>query len=191
MGDGGEPGCLAQQRARCVDHDGVARMSPDRQVCPRIACVIEAPFAEAVHEGAGLGAASEVRLAVAGEGFAEQPEMIRHGLGGATVGGGDEVEWAPGAVLLPEMVEKTPDPREAVHGHMDPSRQLGLQKGTAAEPPEQGLDQMEGMLFPVADESLPEEIGPDQRAVEIHAERDRVGIGLLCFLSGLGHGAAR
>ena len=165
---------LVQQGATCVDHDRFARAAPDGEVGGRIAGVIEAAFAEFFHERLELVPAAQIGFAVAAENFIEEAGMVGNGFCHLQIGRGGENDFSPGGILFSEKFQEQFVVRQGGRINFDSRGEFMFQQRSSARPPEQNRKKPERISPQQPRERFPEQVGLDERAVQIHDERDLI-----------------
>ncbi len=165
---------LVHQRAAGIDDDGFARAAPDGKVGGRIAGVIEAAFTEYFHERLEFVPAAQVGFAVAAKNFIEEAGVIGNRFGHLQIGRGGENDFSPAIFLFAEKFQERFVEGQGGGINRDAPRELLLQERTPARPPEQNLKKAERILSEQPRERFPEQVSLDERAVQIHDERDLI-----------------
>jgi hypothetical protein len=163
---------LVQQGAAGVDDDGFARAAPDGEVGGRIAGVIKAAFAEFLQERLELVSAAHVGLAVAAKKFIEQAGVIGNRFRHPQIGRGGENDFPPGGFLFAEKFQKRFVIGQGGGINFDSRGEFMFQQRATAHPPEQDREKLEWISSQQPSEGFPEQVGFDERAVQIHDERD-------------------
>ena len=165
-------GGLFQNGSAGVDDDGFARAAPDGEVGGGIAGVIKTAFAEFFDEDLEFVRAAQIGFAVAAQHFVKQPDMIGDGQGHVAVGGGGENQFPAGGFLFAQKGEERFVIGQGGGINRDAPDELLFQESPAARPPEQNGQKLERIPPQQPRERFPEQIGLDERAVQIH---DRAG----------------
>ena len=165
---------LPGQLGRGQHHDGATRPAPHRPVHFRIPRVVEARFPELRHKQRRLGLALEVDTVFRGEHAVEHPQVARHGIRHAAVGGGGQ-EHRPSR-----------RPRFLGHGHHVPVigqgggvepdgfRHMPLERRPAPhQERRQQREQAQRARGRKAQQGLDQGVRADNRAVQVDDERDR------------------
>ena len=138
----------------------------------RIAGIIETAQAKLVDERLELGFAAKIGPAIAGEHFVEQPDMAGHRQCHAAVGRRGQHQFPARALLLAQKREERLLVRERGRVKGDAPGELLFQERPAAQPPIKNRKKLQWIPPEQPRQRFPEQIGFNERAVQIHAERD-------------------
>jgi hypothetical protein len=180
-------GARPQARARVHD-DGAPCRRPNRQVRRVVACIVEAAFAEACHQRVALGACLQVVARGTAQHFIEQVEMGRRGLRERGVARGRENDAAAPCLFAAQPRQEGFVPGEGVARERDAIGDRLLERGLAAQQPEGQRKRGPGCLCEEGNEAFQQQVGGEQRAVEIDGERGLAGGVVWCRGFGSGRG---
>ena len=170
----GHFGSASGEGLRRVDHDSFSRSGPDADVIGGITRVIKAAFAEALGECVAFGGVAEICFTVARHHIVEQTNMRGDGCGHIDVRRGGENKFSPGRLLLFEPSDEFGVIRQVCRIHFHPRGDVLLECRTTTKQNEERADRRERILSQQADERFPHHVRADERAVQIHGERDLV-----------------
>ena len=156
-----------------IDHDRTVRGSPDVEIGTGVPGVVEAAGAEPLHQHLGLAVARQVGGPVAREHLREDPDVVGDRRDHLHVGGGGEDDPPAGRPLRSEVGEQLLTIRQRLGTDAHPPRDHPLESRLSPQEPERHDEQRPGPLPHETDDRLPQQIGRQQRAVEIDAEHAR------------------
>lgn len=166
----------AGQGFRRIDHHRLARAGPDPEIVARVPGVIKAVLAETPGQRHALGGVAEIGLAVAGHHVGKQSDMIGNRPGHVDVRSGGEHQRAAVALLRLQPVPEGFVIRHAVRRDPHPRGQMLLEMRAPTNQQTQRPKRGQGIFSQQPDERFPHHVRANQRAVQIHGERDRFGL---------------
>ena len=168
-------GNAVADRSRTIDQHGLARLFPDGHIRPRIAGVGEIPATGQFADAPQLGLAFQIGFGVAANGLIEQPEMLANLIGAALVRRRDQRHPAPAGALFPQPGKHFGIVRQAGGIKDDAAGKLLLEPGAAPQQPKWNREQVQRIAPHQPQRRLEQQIGADQRAVEID---EQMAVGL-------------
>jgi hypothetical protein len=90
------------------------------------------------------------------------------------IGRGGEDDFPPGGFLFAKIFQERFVEGQGGGINRDPRGNFLFQPGATARPPEQNLEKPERIAPEQSRERFPEQVGFDERAVQIHDERDLI-----------------
>ena len=154
-----------------ADHDGGVRIAPDREVGAAVARVVEAARAEARDQRLALALALQVVVGIGAERAREQAQVRGDGFHVAAMAGADQPELATLRVLGAQPVEHRLVVGQG--GRIDRAARgdLALDAGAAGCEPADHARQRQRVADQVAGQQFREQVGAQQRVVEVDDER--------------------
>src|SRR5215831_13588324 len=96
----------SQQSRAWIDHNGLPRRGPHREIARLIAGIVEAVLPELTDETRSLTFSGEIGVPIAGQDQIEELEVIGNLAGETLIAGGRENDRSPLAVFGAEVLEK-------------------------------------------------------------------------------------
>ena len=152
-------------------HHRTPRRGPHRQVVARVAGVVEAARAVALHQPIRLALRRDVGVSVAGNDLVETTQVQGHRLGVAGVGGGAQ-HHAPAAGALvadPGQHAFVVGQRADVDAH--PLGDAALEHGLARQQPDRHAQGLQWRHVQQAQRRLLQQVAAQERAVEVDHQR--------------------
>jgi hypothetical protein len=158
----------AEAWAGVGDH-GLAGVLEEREVGEGVADVGEV-VAEAGLEGGEFVFAGKVEGTVGGEDASEEAEVGGDAVGGVGVGGGGEVDWAPGGALLFKILKEFAVIGEVGDVELDGVGEMAFEGGLALEEPAGEAQERCRVVAGYGEGGVVEGIRFDEGAVQVDAE---------------------
>ena len=154
-----------------ADRDHPARRVPHRKVLGTVADIIEAALAERSDQRVGLAGTAQIDHPVGGENAREPPPICRQRFDVAALGGRCEIDRASGVLSRANPIDHFGPEREGLGMTIHRIGQPGLEHGLATSQPDQRLPGLERMMGNEAERRFVQQVGADQRAIDIDDQR--------------------
>ena len=144
---------------------------PHRKVLGTVADIIEAALAERRDQSVGLAGTAQIDRPVGGENARETAQICRQRFDVAALGGRREIDRASSVLCRANQVDHFGPERESLGMTIHRIGQPGLEHGLATSQPDQRLPGLEWMMGNEAERRFVQQVGADQRAVDIDNQR--------------------
>jgi len=154
-----------------IDNNGLTGLLPNGEVDGGIAGVIEGALSKAFGETSAFVLTSKVSLAVAGENFMEQAQVISDTPGKAGIRGSREDKLATHATLSLEIFQERLIVREGRGVNVDTSCDLVLQAGATGEQPDRNEECIKRIMPEQPNQRFPDHICINEGAIKVDTKR--------------------
>jgi hypothetical protein len=174
----------APHPTRRSNRDSPRGLLPDGQIGRIVADIIEAALAERVHELPGFDGSGQVRRLVGCEPAVEKADVVGHFLDEPAIAGRCQINGATVASGLLDQGKHFPIVGQGARIEVGRGREAVFQGGLPARESGHHLEERLRPPPEFGEGGLDQEIGGDERAVEIHHERSRIVVDRRLELSG-------
>jgi hypothetical protein len=127
----------------------------------------------AVGEKSGFVSPLEVHFAIAGVDFVENAEVVGNGFSNLAISGGSEHDAATVCFLPVQKVKNLLPIRKTSGVKMNTGGEFAFQCSSSGKQPEGKFQERDGPGLKKDEDALPQQVAPDQSAVEIDAQNRR------------------